>query len=375
MKKLLAIFLLLMFFIIMANIAFGQTITVKKDTVTAFASNGDTLLNITTTTTATTKLTVQIVKPFKPIITPADSLKALVITKNQSTQEYHKGQTGITITGLHINMGGGSAIAMLIQNCTNVIIKDCIIENTLNDGIQLSGCNNVEVTRCLIMNTKAGINALYSQTINVHNCQFLNMNGPFPSGNFVQFDNVNGKGCRINYNRCEDIFGIAKKPEDGLSVYQSNGLLGDSIQVIGNLIRGGQYYNTSGGAAGIVLGDVGGSYQVARNNIVVNGGFVGMQVQGGIGIKMDHNLIYSIKTAYSNCGLCFGNYSGKPCSSVYMGYNQIKFFNKNGVESDSWWDPSSKTYPAFQPAGWNTNILKANLDPLKMLPLVIITWI
>jgi hypothetical protein len=145
-------------------------------------------------------------------------------------------------------------------------------------------------------------------------------------------------------------------------------LQGDSVQVIGNWIRGGQVQNDSGGGAGVVLGDVGGSYQVARNNIVVNGGFVGMQVQGGTHIKMDHNTIYSISTPYSNCGLCYGNYSGQSSSDVYMGYNKVKFFQKSGAEMDAWWDPST----AFQPNGWSTNILKASIDE-SILPSDIIT--
>lgn len=276
------------------------------------------------------------------------------------------GQSNITISGDSIN--GGSTVGMRLTNCTNVHITKCKVQNSTTDGIQLYNCTNVTIDSCFITNVRAGVNAMYCTTVKVNYNQFLNMNGPYPSGNFVQLNNVNGGGIQVNYNRCEDIAGVAQHPQDGLSIYQCNGLPGDSVQVIGNWIRGGQVQNDSGGAAGIVLGDVGGSYQVARNNIVVNAGFVGMQVQGGNHIKMDHNTIYSISTPYSNCGLCFGNYSGATSSDIYMGYNKIRFYQKTGAEMDAWWDPST----AFQPNGWTTNILAASIDA-SILPTTIIT--
>ena len=276
------------------------------------------------------------------------------------------GQSNITISGDSIN--GGSSTGIHLSNCNNVHITKCKIQNSTSDGIQLSNCTNVTIDSCFITNVRAGVNAMQCTTVKVNSNQFLNMNGPFPSGNFVQLNNVNGRGIQVNYNRCEDIAGVATHPQDGISIYQCNGLLGDSVQVIGNWIRGGQIQNDSGGGAGIVLGDVGGSYQVARNNIVVNGGFVGMQVQGGSHIKMDHNTIYSISTPYSNCGLCYGNYSGASSSYIYMGYNKVRFYQKSGAEMDAWWDPST----AFQPDGWTTNILKASIDA-SILPATIIT--
>jgi len=278
------------------------------------------------------------------------------------------GQNNITISGDAIDVNNGSTVGIRLNNCNNVHITKCKIMNSTSDGIQLSNCTNVTIDSCFITNVRAGVNAMQCTTVKVNNNQFLNMNGPFPSGNFVQLNNVNGGGIQVNYNRCEDIAGVAKHPQDGISIYQCDGLPGDSVQVIGNWIRGGQVQNDSGGGAGIVIGDVGGSYQVARNNIVVNGGFVGMQVQGGSHIKMDHNTIYSISTPYSNCGLCYGNYSGQVSSDVYMGYNKVKFFQKSGAEMDAWWDPST----AFQPNGWSTNILKASIDE-SILPADIIT--
>ena len=277
-------------------------------------------------------------------------------------------QSNITISGDSINIGNGSSVGIKLNNCTDVHITKCKVLNSTNDGIQLNNCTNVIIDSCFVTNVRAGVNAMYSTTVKVNNNQFLNMNGPFPSGNFVQFNNVNGSGCQIQYNHCEDVVGVAQHPQDGLSVYQSNGLPGDSIMVIGNYIRGGQVQHDSGGGAGIVLGDVGGTYQVARYNILVNPGAVGAQVQGGSHITMDHNTIYSTATPFTMVGLAYGNYSGAASSDVTMSYNKVKYFQTSGAEMDIWWDPSTAT----QPQGWNTNIVKASIDA-SILPTTIIT--
>lgn len=344
-------------FLVAATGAYAQTTTTIDKAV---QPNLDTLF----TTTVKTSVTHPYVPPVKP--TPPGKL---VTTSTTNLPISYSGKTNLLIKGITIDLKNGSAVALLLTNCKVVHITKCIIKNTSNDGIQLNGCSNVLIDSCLITNVKAGVNAKKSVTVQVIGNQFLNMNGPFPSGNFVQLNNVTGSGNWVNGNRCEDIAGVAKSPEDGISIYQCTGLPADSIQVIGNWIRGGQIAKTSGGAAGIVLGDVGGSYQVARNNIVVNGGYVGMQVQGGSHIKMDHNIIFSTATPYSNDGLSFGNYSGKASTDVYIGYNKIKFFNKSNAEVDAWWDPGT----AYQPVGWSTNILKANIDA-TILPVQLITF-
>ena len=271
------------------------------------------------------------------------------------------GRSNLTISGYQIT--GGPSNCIYLRDCSNVRISKCRLKDSKKVGILLENCQNVLIDSCYISNVQTGVNVKNSVTVKVNHNYFRNMNGPFPAGCAVQFNNVSAPASQINYNRVENIAGEAEHPQDLLSVYKSNGLPGDSIQVIGNWIRGGQVTKDSGGAAGIVLGDVGGSYQVARYNVVINGGFVGMQVQGGSHIKMDHNTIYSSPTEYSNDGLSYGNYSGQPSTDVEISYNKIKFFNKNGKEVDSWWDPKTVS----RPKGWETNIEGADIDE-KILP-------
>lgn len=271
------------------------------------------------------------------------------------------GQSNVIIKDYVIT--GGLSNCIYLRDCSNVRISKCRLKDSKKVGILLENCQNVLIDSCYISNVQTGVNVKNSVTVKVNHNYFRNMNGPFPAGCAVQFNNVSSPASQINHNRVENIAGEAEHPQDLLSVYKSNGLPGDSIQVIGNWIRGGQRTNDSGGAAGIVLGDVGGSYQVARFNVVINGGFVGMQVQGGSHIKMDHNTIYSSPTEYSNDGLSYGNYSGQPSTDVEISYNKIKFFNKSGKEVDSWWDPKTVS----KPRGWETNIQGADIDD-KILP-------
>jgi hypothetical protein len=238
--------------------------------------------------------------------------------------------------------------------------------NSSGFGVMLNNCKNVYVQNCFITNVKSGVHVYQGSGIVVNSNQILNVNGPFPDGCFVQFASVTGGGNRIMYNKCENIVGVAQHPQDGISLYKSSGIQGDSIMVYGNWLRGGQVQFDSGGAAGIVLGDVGGSYQVARNNYVLNSGYVGMQVVGGTNIKMDHNSIYSSSTPVSNTGINCGNYSGLASNNINISYNKVRWYQSKGTEWDLWLDNVTT------PAGWSTNIQKANIDA-SILPATIIT--
>jgi hypothetical protein len=296
---------------------------------------------------------------FIPVLVKAQTLSFCVNYSGHAPITL-SGVTGITISGDSINNLGGSSVLIHLTNCSNIRITHNKLMNSSNTAIQLDNCYNVQIDSNYASNVRDGVHANYCPMggINVHHNYFLNMNGPFPAGNAVQFNNIGGGGNRVMFNNIENIAGQAQHPQDLISVYQSNGLPGDSIMVEYNMIRGGQIINDSGGAAGIVLGDVGGSYQVARYNIVVDGGYVGMQVQGGSHIKMDHNTVYGSGTAYANDGISFGNYSGAASIDVTISYNKIKFINRFGSEVDTYWDLTT----AYVPAGASTNIVHALID-------------
>lgn len=298
-------------------------------------------------------------------------------------QPYHlnpvinlQNQNNITIRADSI-FGGGS-ICINLRNCTNVHIVRCRLTNSTTFGIQLYGCTNVEIDSCLITKVKGGVYAQNCFAINVHHNQFQNMLGPYPNNDFVQFNNVNGTGNRINYNDMEDLPGQSSR-EDGINLYKCNGDPSDPIQVMHNRIRGGGG-NSSVTGSGITVADQGGSWQDVEYNIIVNPGYVGMQVAGGTHITMINNQIYSKPFPNSHLGLGRGNYSGVPTSTVTMGNNQINF--KAGLPSDQTGGShfvqkdTSHAYrsPYFlpEPTNWRTNTVIANIDS-TIIPVNLIT--
>ncbi len=248
----------------------------------------------------------------------------------------YRNKHDLKIKDLSIDVQGASATCINLINCRNMHITRCRLVNSSSYAINLYNCSNITVDSCYIANVGFGVYAVNGcSSIKVNANQLLNINGINTSllGHAIQFNGVSGGGNQINNNRIENIDGQAVHPHDQINVFKSNGLPGDSIQVIGNWVRGGQtaLWPTSGsGAAGIVVGDVGGSYQVCRNNIVVNGGRIGIQAQGGTHIKVDHNQIYGRSMPITQVGLAWGNWSGVSTSDVEYSYNKVRWYNFDG---------------------------------------------
>jgi len=288
------------------------------------SKNNDNVTPSTLTSTPTTTAA-------KP--TPAFTSASLATTYTSSGPITAKSYT--TYSGLVINLNGSGTTGITLQNLTNVHITNCKIINTTGFAINIYNCSNVTIDNCLISNVGFGVYAQgNSKNIKVNNNQFLNINGINTSslGHAVQYNGVNGGGNQVNYNHIENIAGVAVHPHDMINLYQCNGLQGDSIQVIGNWIRGGQltlWPNSYSGAAGIIMADVAGSYQVCRNNILVNPGYAGIQCIGtGYGIKIDHNQVFSTRTAINSNAI---NILDK--TQIEVSYNKTNWTNHNGINA------------------------------------------
>lgn len=278
----------------------------------------------------------------------------------------------VTISGDSINGRGVPCIKLM--NCTNIHVTKCILLNSTDVGVFIWNCSGVTIDSCYISKVASGVFAIgcSNGAINITSNEFKNMTGPYPKGACVQFSNVSGSNSSVSYNRCENISGESF-PEDGISMYKSNGEAGSPIMITGNWIRGGGPSTTG---SGITLGDHGGSYQVAENNIIVNSGYIGMQVAGGSNIQIINNAITSSAFAWSHLGLGCGNYSGLPSSDITVSGNKVNW--TAGKLSDQLKGSLSiKKDASFQagtvmPNGWSTNILNAQIDA-SILPATIIT--
>lgn len=254
-----------------------------------------------------------------------------------------------------------------LTNCSNIRIKNCRFLNGTNRGVYLYNCHNITIKNCFFSNLVTGVLADHCQGgIVVDHNQFLNMNGPMPAGQYVQFNTVNGAGLSVSYNKGENIFGKGK-PEDCINLYKSNGTTASPIKVIGNWIRGG---GPSGSGGGIMLGDNGGSYQIAKDNILVNPGEYGMAIAGGSHISLVNNLIYGKPQPFTNVGLYVNAIGGYAVNKATVKGNRINFFNATAYNNNWWLEGKTQ-----KPEGWDDggNILGDKTLNEHILPTKIIT--
>jgi hypothetical protein len=280
----------------------------------------------------------------------------LAVTFKSSGAISYTNKSNITISGI-------SAPSITLRNCTNVTITNCKVGNSSGIGINIYQCKNVKVTGTYLYNVTTGVYAVDSQGINVSGNFGLNMKGPLPRGQFVQFDNVTGTGNRINGNKFQNIMGQSH-PEDAISIYQSSGTSSDPIQVNQNQIRGG---GPSASGGGIMLGDGGGANVVSEWNTLVDPGQYGMAVAGGTNMKIYQNNIYSKRQSFSNVGIYYWNQSGKSSSGVTISNNNVNFTMSDGEINNLYLQRGSIT-----PSGWSSNTYVKTLGE-SLLPTTLVT--
>ncbi|MBP6662714.1 MAG: right-handed parallel beta-helix repeat-containing protein [Paludibacter sp.] len=283
-----------------------------------------------------------------------------VSTYKASAPIVWEGVNDKTISSLEINNPGGHCIKL--SNCSNITIRNCKLGPSKGEGVFLSNCTNITVTYCTMDSVESGVVADIGSGIKVTYNNVKNVLGPMPRGQMVQFGNVNGSGNCINYNNGENILGQSH-PEDEISLYMCNGTAQDPIQVVGNWIRGG---GPSGSGGGIMTGDMGGSYILVQDNILINPGQYGITIASGHHITIKNNKIYSKKLPFSNVGL--SAYRQYPIDTYAntISDNEVNFTNKNGVLNNMW-----NAGNAGDVLGWDTNKYNQNLTE-SVLPSKII---
>ncbi len=301
---------------------------------------------------------------------PGDNTRAAHWPEKEKTSEktVNSGSAAINLNGAHNlqikgkTISGTNETCITLTNCADIHISNCRFVNGKARGIYLYNCHNITIENNFFDQVVTGVLADHCQGgIVVEHNQFLNMVGPMPGGQYAQFNTVEGPGCSISYNKGENILGEGK-PEDCINLYKSRGTAESPIKVIGNWIRGG---GPSGSGGGIMLGDNGGSYQIAKDNILVNPGEYGMAVAGGDHISIINNRIYGKSQPFTNVGLYVNAIGGYKISHAVVKGNRINFYNAANY-NNNWWlaDQSQK------PEGWENggNILgDKNLNE-NMLP-------
>ncbi len=258
----------------------------------------------------------------------------------------------ITISGLAITGGGNPAITL--KNCSDIRITANKLYNSNDVGIHLYQCKDITVDHNFITNVSTGVYVQQNSGggIVITDNRFLNMLGPLPRGQFVQFNNVNGPGCLIANNLCENEPGKSYA-EDAISLYMSNGAPGSPITVRNNRIRGGGPSKSGGG---IALGDAGGSYQLVENNVLVNPGQYGIGVAGGTNMQILNNKIYAGKNTFTNVGISVWNQYKSSCAIIVVRGNEVNWTNSKGVSNPAWNSGNCGSVEGWDNNIWNSKI-------------------
>ena len=275
------------------------------------------------------------------------------------------GVNNLTISGDSINCYNTNVIGIKLTNCHDIHITYCKIYNSTANGIYLYKCSNITIDKCYVTKVSTGVNVSTSSGIVVKHNQMQNMTGPYPGGQFVQFNRVSGTNNLVADNVFENIMG-ASYPEDAISMYMTNGTAASPVMIKGNWIRGGGPSATGGG---INLGDDGGSYQIAEDNVLVNPGQYGMAVSGGTNMKILNNKIFAARSTFTNVGISVWNqYTNISASSgITVRGNQVNWTNAKGAPNNCWNNGNCGIV-----IGWGSNRWGANISA-SILPKTIIT--
>ena len=330
----------------------------------------------------TTKISLQMCKSFYFVLLYVTVLYFNISTASaqtcvtgvQSNVVNITGVNNLVITNLRINPTNGQS-CIVIKNCTNITITNCILGPSANLGIDMENCGNVTVSGNSFMNNMGAVYvANCTGGIKIDNNQFANVDGPFPRGQFVQFVNCSGAGNEIQNNVGENVLGVNSNPVDLINIFNTNGTSSSPILINGNKFRGG---GPSGSGGGILAGDGGGSYITVENNMLVDPGQYGIGVPSGTNIKLLNNEVYGRQQHFTNVGMYMyknSNYSSLPCGYDTVQNNQVNFTDSLGINSP-FYIPGSPPSVACSPIvttpnNWNASIGPSILPSRLLCPLL-----
>ena len=238
---------------------------------------------------------------------------------------YISGESDVVIENLHVSNPDGACV--VVSGSSNVTVRNLTVGPCGDEGIYITQSDDITVTGNYIEDAGLGVLAHQSDSIRVDGNTMV-----YTGRNFVQFDNINGPNSSISGNRGSNELG-GSNAEDLISLWQSNGTSSSPIRVSGNHLRDG---GPSDSGSGIMLGDGGGSNQIAEGNHLVDPGQVGIGVAGGDNIRVIGNLIYSSSQPWSNVGIYTWDL-GDGCGYAEVAGNVVDWTAEGGY-SNGYWD-------------------------------------
>lgn len=226
-----------------------------------------------------------------------------------------------------------------LVGCNNITIEECYFSNATGPNIELENCNNINIEKNVMANGATGVYAVTcTDAIRVVNNEFINMHGPFPRGQFVQFNQCTGDDNLVQGNRGENFF-AESYAEDLINTFESIGNSGNPFLVQDNIFRGGGPSESSGG---LLAGDAGSDWISIINNKVFNPGQYGIAIAGGHNSTVTGNWVYADQLMWNNIGSYIATYpSCAPgcCSGhTFSSTNKIRYLNAGGASNTYWSD-------------------------------------
>ena len=219
-----------------------------------------------------------------------------------------------------------------IRDSQDVTLRNVAITDAQGAGIHILDSTSIRVEESRISTAASGIYALGSSGIVVSCNTFADPQGPKPRGQYVQFDKVIGGVNAITCNVGRSAAGRST-PEDGINLYESSGDQSNPILVTDNLLIGGGPSDSGGG---ILLGDNGGSFQQARNNVLVDPGQYGIAVAGGSYMTVADNTVFGRQQPFTNVGVYVWNQYRPECFAITVEGNSVQWANRTGQQNAYW---------------------------------------
>lgn len=301
-----------------------------------------------------------------------------------ANDNYPKGTVFVIKAGIHVNqkvhnpktgnrwIGEGGATldgsnrieAAFTGVARNVIIQGITIKNYNQNGIHFRSGEDITINRVRVYDTASGSGEKDGafRFERVTGLQVLNnhlervSSGILPSysigplvisgnsgvnigRNFIQLDKVTGSGIEIKNNVMQRQGDFLREGADDvvdwISIFRSEGTPDSPIHISRNRAKG-HGFDTTGSF--IMLGDDGGKYQVAEENIGVNPGQVGIGIAGGENITVKNNILFSDENDFSNVAFYSADYSEpNPCSSHVISSNR-SYWRSNNRQNNIWTD-------------------------------------
>lgn len=113
-----------------------------------------------------------------------------------------------------------------------------------------------------------------------------------------------------------------------------------------------------------MLGDAGGAYIRAANNILVDPGQYGIAVAGGEHIQVEGNLVRGRKQPFTNVGIYVWNQSSGSCRNVKVSRNRVDWTNRNDARNSFWSGGNCTDLDVSSDNRWGDAIDRENLDAL-----------